>query len=234
MSDVSAFGAVLVLALLALGVALGVVIGVLVDRFGELPAPGVPRARHGPGAPHGAQGLLGENGAARRLEETIRRTDRAHPVTVALLDVTAVDRALPPPGRAAANRAVARVVEHRAGEDDIPFALDHHRIGVVFPDSSAGRVWDVLGRVLDDLGTARFTYGDERTSRPLAPTVEVRVGVCRQSDPRSSARLLLSEAIAAVEDAGEHHDEVARRGGRSLFGGPAGGAWLESDGADLP
>lgn len=215
------------LALLAVGVAVGVVIGVVVDRFGELPAPGVPRAGHGPRAPHGAQGLLGENGAARRLDETVGREGRTHPLTVALLDVTAADRALPPPGRAAANRAVARVVEHRAGESEIPFALAHHRIGVVFPDAPAGRVHDVLSRILDDLATARFTYGDARTSRPLASAVEVRVGVCQQSDPCVSARLLLSEVTEVVEHAGRGPFKGERPGTRSLFGGSEDGSAAE-------
>ena len=117
----------------------------------------------------------------------------------------------------------------------LAIALGAEKLMVLTDVEGLYRDWPDSDDVIQEIGPeALAVLATIERDGLLARAVEVRVGVCRQSDPRSSGRVLLAEAIEAVEDAGEHHGEVARRDGRSLFGGPAGGAWIQSDGAELP
>lgn len=151
---------------------------------------------------HGSLGLLGEHAAMARLHEEVARGERhLRPVTLVLFDVDVTDDTLTPAGRRVASRAVARVVESRAGEHDIPFALGAERLGIVFPDSTLGAVWDVVGRVLDSLASATFTLGEDRATRPLTDAVDVHVGIARQAPEGSTASSILAEAVTALDRA---------------------------------
>ncbi len=151
---------------------------------------------------HGSLGLLGQDAAMARLEEDVARGERLlRPVTLAMFDVVAKDESLPPAGRAAAERAVARAVESRAGEHDVPFALASGRMGIVFPDSPLASVWDVVGRILESVADASFAFGADRSARPLAQAVDVLVGISRQSAERSTAGALLDDAVSALDRA---------------------------------
>jgi GGDEF domain-containing protein len=149
---------------------------------------------------HGSLGLIGPEAAIGRLEEELargRRLDR--PVALVVLDVAIPDPALPAEGRSAALRAVARVVESRAAEQDVPFALTENRLGVICPETTPSVVWDMVGRILQAITTSTFAFGVERSSRDLGAVVEVAVGIAHQSPTRATARELLDDAIAAVD-----------------------------------
>ncbi|WP_445257113.1 hypothetical protein [Nocardioides aurantiacus] len=148
---------------------------------------------------HGSLGLLGEHAAMARLQEEVARGERQlRPVTLVLFEVVSTDATLTEPARQAACRAVARVVESRAGEHDIPFALSLDRLGIVFPDTTLGAVWDVVGRVLASVSTATFTDGDGRTPRPLTSAVDVLVGISRQARAGSTAATMVADATTAL------------------------------------
>lgn len=165
-------------------------------RKGGHPAPG-----YSPFEPvHGSLGLLGEHAAMTRLEEEVVRGERQlRPVTLVLFDVLITDESLPAAGLDAAHRAVARVVESRAGEHDIPFALTADRLGIIFPDTPLAAVWAVVGRVLESTTSATFTFGTERTPRPLSGAVDVLVGIGRQSQASPTAGAILDEAMDALQ-----------------------------------
>jgi GGDEF domain-containing protein len=98
---------------------------------------------------------------------------------------------------------VARLVESRCQEQDVPFALDETRLGVICPETSTALVWDMVGRLLESAGTATFAFGPGRELRALAEAVEITAGIAQQSPQRPNATELLDEALAALERARE-------------------------------
>jgi GGDEF domain-containing protein len=151
---------------------------------------------------YGSLGLLGREAAFARLEEEVARATRLNrAVHLAVFHAVVTDDALPPEGREAALRAVARVVEGRAQEHDVPFAFGPDRLGIVFLESTLAAVWDVVGRILDAAGTATFAYGAERSARSLAAEVELFVGISQQSPSRGSATALVDDAVDALNRA---------------------------------
>lgn len=157
---------------------------------------------------YGSLGLLGRDAALARLEEEVARAQRLdRTVHVAVFDAVVTDDALPVEGRTAALRAVARVVESRAQEHDIPFAFGPDRLGIVFLESTVTAVWDVVGRIFEAAGTATFAYGAERAARSLAVEVELFVGISQQLPGRATATALVDDAVAALDRA--RSEEVA-------------------------
>jgi hypothetical protein len=174
------------------------------------------RARPGETAPregfkpaYGSLGLLGPDAALARLEEEAARSAGfGRGLSLALLDVT-VTEDLPPAGRQAVHRAVARLLESRTAEADVPFALSADRLGVIFPEASGLTAWDTVGEILQALGGATFTFGPDRTSRSLAGAADIHAGIAQLGPGRESAQALLEAAVASLDSA-RTDDEVPR------------------------
>lgn len=155
-------------------------------------------------------GLLGPEPAMARLAEEVVRSERqGRSVALVLFDVHLKDSVFPAEGRRAALRSVARAVESRTPEHDVPFALGPDRFGVIFPDATSTGAWGTVGKVLEAVDSAHFTFGIERHARPLADAVELYVGLAQRVPRRESASSLLDDAVAALERA-RHEDEVSR------------------------
>jgi GGDEF domain-containing protein len=166
---------------------------------------------------HGSLGLLGADAGMARLEEETRRARRnGRPVTLALLEIVTPADDLSAEERSAACRTAARIIESRAGEDDLPFALAENRVGIIFPEIGASAAWDAVGHVLEACATAEFTFGSERAPRKLLERAELDVGISQYGAGRDTWQTLLdaaSEALARARDergalGGSHHDEV--------------------------
>jgi GGDEF domain-containing protein len=149
---------------------------------------------------HGSLGLIDEAAATARLEEEVIRSRRyGRTVSLALLDVHLTEDGLPVEGRRAACRAVARLVEGRSEPAHVPFALADDRFGIVMPDTGAAAAWEVVGRVLEAVGTTEVTYGAGRISRSLHDTVEVLAGISQHGPRRDSAAAMFADARRAIE-----------------------------------
>jgi GGDEF domain-containing protein len=166
---------------------------------------------------HGSLGLLGADAGMARLEEETRRARRnGRPVTLALLEIVTPADDLSAEERSAACRTAARIIESRAGEDDLPFALAENRVGIIFPEIGASAAWDAVGHVLEACATAEFTFGSERAPRKLLELAELDVGISQYGAGRDTWQTLLdaaSEALARARDergalGGSHHDGV--------------------------
>jgi PleD family two-component response regulator len=146
-----------------------------------------------------------------RLEEETRRAHRnGRPVTLALLEIVTPGPDLFAEERAAACRTVARIVESRAGEDDLPFALAENRVGIIFPEVGASAAWDAVGQVLEACATAEFTVGSERAPRKLMELAGLDVGIAQYGPGRDTWQTLLdaaSEALAGARGEGRPHDQ---------------------------
>jgi GGDEF domain-containing protein len=160
---------------------------------------------------YGSLGLLGADAGMARLEEEAGRSQRnGRPVTVALLEIVTPAADLPKEERVAACRTVARIIESRAGEHDLPFALAETRVGIIFTEVGAPAAWDAVGHILDACTTAEFTYGSQRAPRKLAELVELYVGVAQYGRERDTWQTLLDaagQALARARDEGRLHDE---------------------------
>jgi GGDEF domain-containing protein len=160
---------------------------------------------------YGSLGLLGADAGMARLEEEASRSQRnGRPVTVALLEIVTPAADLSKEERVAACRTVARIIESRAGEHDLPFALAETRVGIIFPEVGAPAAWDAVGHILDACTTAEFTYGSQRAPRKLAELVELHVGIAQYGRERDTWQTLLDaagQALARARDEGRLHDE---------------------------
>jgi GGDEF domain-containing protein len=151
---------------------------------------------------YGSLGLLGSDAGMARLEEECARSARhGRPLTLVLFDVVVTARDLTADGRDAVHRTVARLVEHRTGEHDVPFALSADRFGVIFPEAGASAAWDAVGDVIAASATAAFTHGSERTPRPLAEVAGVYVGIAQYAPGRDTWQAMLDAATEALQQA---------------------------------
>lgn len=160
---------------------------------------------------YGSLGLLGADAGMARLEEEASRSHRnGRPVTVALLEIVTPAADLSKEERVAACRTVARIIESRAGEHDMPFALAENRVGIIFPEVGAPAAWDAVGHILDACTTAEFTYGSQRAPRKLVELVELYVGIAQYGRERDTWQTLLDaagQALARARDEGRQLDE---------------------------
>lgn len=153
-------------------------------------------------AVHGSMGLLGREALMARLDEELSRA-RRHQRTIALAILDVVARpGLSTAARHAALRTVARVVESRAREHDVPFALGEERLGLLLVEGSAGGAWDVVGDVIGAVGTATFLAGDERRPRRVSEAVTIHAGIAHSGPRRDTADALLDEAVQAAVRSG--------------------------------
>lgn len=161
-----------------------------------------------PAQEYEALGLLSPDNAMARLDEEVQGSVRhGRDVVLVLFDVQVKDPNLPPAGRQAALRAVARSLEGRTPDHDVPFALDIDRLGVIFLDATTTGAWSTVGSVLEAVDSAHFTFGTERHARPLADAVDLYVGLAQRRSRHDDALSLLDAAIAALDRA-RHEDEV--------------------------
>lgn len=143
-------------------------------------------------------GLLGPDAAAHRLEEEVERAHaHARPLSVALFRLSPLDDDLDPRDLTAVTRAVMRHVERECRDLDVPFALSHELLGVIFPESPSASTWEAVGHVLHELSESRVTLGADRRPRPVPELVGVNVGVA-QLGANGTAEALLAGAQAAV------------------------------------
>ena len=158
---------------------------------------------------NGSLGLLGADAGMARLEEETRRARRnGRPVTLALLEIVTPAADLSAEERGAVCRTAARIIESRAGEDDLPFALAQNRVGIIFPEIGAPAAWDAVGHVLEACSTAEFTFGSERAPRKLLELAELDVGISQYGPGRDTWQTLLdaaSEALAGARGEGQLH-----------------------------
>ena len=193
------------LGLLLCGAVAGYVGGLLRQRVGSSAPVGL--------APvYGSMGLLGGEPLMARLEEELSRSRvNGRPVVVAVLEVRTVPSA-PGSVRHAALRTVARVVENRAREHDVPFALNEERLGLLLLEGPTTHAWDVLGEVLAAIGKATFLVGEERAPRLVHETVSVHVGIARSRPHHETPDALLDEAVSAAVNSGQAPVDPAQDG----------------------
>lgn len=149
---------------------------------------------------YGSLGLIGPDAALARLEEEVERaTKHRRALSVVIFDAHLRRTDLDEQGRSAALRAVARIVETRAGDVEVPFALAADRVGWILPEVSSARAWEAVGVALDAVAEARFTFGTARTRQPLDDAVDIQVGITQLGPGRDTAEALLDAAVQAAQ-----------------------------------
>ena len=149
---------------------------------------------------YGLLGFVAHDAALARLEEEVERA-RAHsrPLALVLIDIEVTDPSLEGTARESALRAVARVLETRIREHDVPFAIDADRLGAIMPETSSEGAWQRVGDVLDALSLATFMARDDLGPKYLSGVVDLHVGLTELSQARSSPDALLDTAIANLD-----------------------------------
>lgn len=151
------------------------------------------------GPAFGSLGLLDHHVAMTRLEEEVARAlDHRRPLSLLMLDADVVDASLDPAARAAALRAVARILESRLHERDVPFAIGHDRLGAILPEVTATEGWHRVGEVVDALGDAAFVRRATGEQVALADAVEIHVGLAQLGPAVASADALLDAAVEGL------------------------------------
>jgi len=150
----------------------------------------------------GSLGLLNHDLAMIRLEEEVQRaTEHRRPLTVVLIDSEIIDPSLDVAATDAALRTVARVLESRLHDRDVPFAIDPGRLGAILPEASAADAWQRAGQIADALTTAQFTSRGTATRIFIADAVHVHVGLAELGPATSSADALLDAAVVGLQRA---------------------------------
>ncbi len=151
----------------------------------------------------GSLGLLPHDIAMLRLEEEVERA-RAHrrPLTLVIVRSEIADQSLDADARKQALRAVARILESRLHERDVPFAISPERLGAILPEATAADGWARVGAVVAAIADASFMSRATGTRSPVADAVHLNVGLAELVGPgKFSADALLDAAIA---DLGQH------------------------------
>ena len=152
----------------------------------------------------GSLGLLPHDVAMARLEEEVERArEHRRPLTVIRVDVDITAASLDAAGRDAALRAVARILESRLHERDVPFAISPDRLGAILPETDAAEGWQRVGEVADALAAAWFASRTSETRLRVADAVEIRVGLAPFGTRISSADALLDSATPESGQDGE-------------------------------
>lgn len=193
-------------ALLATGVASGVA-GAALRHVGG--ADGGRAASLAPEPVFGSLGLLDGDMALARLEEEIERAVRhGRPLTLALFEVEVVDDALDGDGRRAALRAVARALEGRLGDQDVPFATAADRLGAILPETDVLAALERVGSVLDAVTRAQFTVRTDGSLHALADAARVHVGLADLDRRTGDGAALLDAATVAVRRSRGLHEPI--------------------------
>lgn len=158
-------------------------------------------------AAFGSLGLLPLGAATNRLDEELERA-RTHrrPLTLAVFSVRVTAPELDRGAQTRAVRSVARIVEHRAAETDVPFAVTEDQLGLILPETDQGQAWERVGEVLDALEEATFTAGLDRRRLAVSDVTAYSAGIVEAGPEHSSAAALLEAALLSRE-AITHVDE---------------------------
>lgn len=156
----------------------------------------------------GSLGLLPHDVAMARLEEEVERA-RAHrrPLTVVIVDVEVLESLPDDAAREHALRAVARILETRVLERDVPFAISATRLGAILPETTALEGWIRVGVIVDAIAAASYTSRSTGARAPVTDAVQVHVGLAELGPGISSADALLD---AATVSADEHQETLER------------------------
>lgn len=188
--------AVQTLALIATGIASGTVGGWL---RGSGVAGEVPSVTEALGPAHGSLGLLEPDVGMARLEEEVNRARRhSRNVTIAVFRVQVTETGLRGSALDSIRRTVARLVESRAGEDDVPFVLSDSEIAVILPESQALRAWELAGTVADAATTASVMLREHGGQRPFDDLARIDVGIAVLGEQAETAEGLLDVASRAA------------------------------------
>lgn len=183
-------------ALLATGVASGVA-GTALRHVGG--ADGERAASLVPEPVFGSLGLLDGDMALARLEEEVERAiGHGRPLTLALFEVEVIDDSLDGDGRRAAFRSVARALEGRLGDQDVPFATAFDRLGAILPETDVLAAWERVGRVLDAVTQGYFTVRADGSLHRLSDAARVHVGLADLDRRTGNGAALLDAATVAV------------------------------------
>lgn len=150
----------------------------------------------------GSLGLLEADTGMLRLEEEVQRArDHGRPLTLVLLQVEDDDEGLDAAERTAAHRAVARLLESRVRDTDVPFALARDRLAAILPETDASAGLERVGAILDGVANGRFASRSQGSDRALADAVTVTVGTARLGGQVTTADGLLDAATIALDRA---------------------------------
>lgn len=150
-------------------------------------------------AAYGSLGLITGDVAASRLEEEVSRARRhGRPLSLVLFVTRLADDDVPEGTHRAARRSVARLVETLLRETDVPFALVEDEVGAILPETGPDDGWQLVGRLLDGLGSASFASRGGGERMRLADHAEVLVGLARLEDGHRDGQQLLAAARRAA------------------------------------
>lgn len=154
----------------------------------------------------GSLGLLPHDVAMVRLEEEVDRA-RAHrrPLTVIIVDIEVLESLPDEAAREHPLRAVARILETRVLERDVPFAISATRLGAIFPETSALEGWIRVGAIVDAIAGAGYISRSTGARASVTDAVQVHVGLAELGPGISSADALLDAATVSVD---EHRETV--------------------------
>jgi GGDEF domain-containing protein len=148
----------------------------------------------------GSLGMLPADLALVRLEEEVARASvYQRPLSLMLVDIKLLDRAIDAASREEVARGVARLTESLLRETDVPFALTPQRVGAILPETGSVAATIAIGRVLDAIGGATYTDRRVRRRRSVASVAGVRAVVVSLGDAYRTARELLDAASASIE-----------------------------------
>lgn len=158
---------------------------------------GVPRGAVAP--VFGSLGLVGADVAMLRLEEEVERArSYGRSLSVMVLDLELTGPDLDPEEREAALRAVARILETRLLDRDVPFAISPTRLGAILPESGVVEGWDRAGGVLDAARRATFMSRADGERRPVPDVVRIHAALAGLGSATDTADALLDAAVEGV------------------------------------
>ena len=97
-----------------------------------------------------------------------------------------------------ARRSLARLVESRLREIDVPFTLDDTRLGALLPDVDEAESWALCADLLSGAAEATFAHRAEGTRLPLVDAAEVLATVVTADPAQQDAEGLLARAEGSL------------------------------------
>lgn len=149
---------------------------------------------------HGSLGLLSpEVGMTLLDEEVARARQHRRPLSLVVLRTGVTDPGLDQAARQAATRSVARLVEARLRETDVPFAFAPEEVGAILPETDGDSAWELLGPLVDAVMAADFTVREEEQRRAFVDCADLHVGVAVLAPDHADGQELLAAARLAID-----------------------------------
>jgi GGDEF domain-containing protein len=148
---------------------------------------------------YGPLGLVAPDHALARLEDEVERARRhRRPLTLIRVDVDVVDG----DSETDALRAVARILESRVRDTDVPFAFAPDSLGAILPETDSVAAWDVVGPIVDAVGQATYaSFSDGADGadgrRRLSDAVQLQVRLATLGVHGDSADELVEAATGS-------------------------------------